>query len=266
MTHIQRAPLFLTLAASLLLSGCGDQKDTQAPAPASETKPTQAPADKKADAQPKLPVALDPKHPFNDENLSARASNAAASLLLSDSAKSERIKGMVLNYLQTLRSWFLQHPASDIPAGLNPLNGRPLSQADRDYIHASGTPLAFLRSFVDALGKELTPQQSETLFDTMTGFAVPKTKDRVKEIVPDLKPEEAIAINTVLSNARTRALLMLPPSQIKRHFEITLPQIKETLNKGGRDWDKLLAAAQARRAAEAGTPKPAPSQKQAPKR
>src|SRR5205814_10445230 len=69
-----------------------------------------------------------------------KAAEWVGSLKLGDAAKEERLKEVIATHLKTIRDWHNEHPYSTVPAGINPVTGKLLSQLDRQMIADSAMP------------------------------------------------------------------------------------------------------------------------------
>ena len=80
---------------------------------------------------------------------------------LSDTEKEKRVAAVVGVHLNTIRDWNNQHSYTTVPAGINPATGNKLSELDRQIIANSAMPASVHKDLMDALKKELTPEQVE---------------------------------------------------------------------------------------------------------
>src|SRR5262245_43004444 len=67
----------------------------------------------------------------SDLDQEKKAGEWVASLKLNDAAKETRVKEVVAVHLKIIRDWHNEHPFSTVPAGVNPVNGKRLSDLDR---------------------------------------------------------------------------------------------------------------------------------------
>ena len=176
-----------------------------------------------------------------DEENTKKAAEWVASLNLGDAQKEARVKNVVANHLTTVRNWHNEHPASTVPAGINPVTGNKLSDLDREIIADSAMPTTVHTILMDGLKKDLTPEQVEAVLDKYTIGKVAFTMNGYKSIVPDLTADEEAKILGFLKQAREQAVDYKNMKQISAIFEIYKTKSEQLLNNNGRNWRTLYS-------------------------
>lgn len=171
-----------------------------------------------------------------------KAAEWAAGLKLSDPEKEKRVATAITTHLKAIRDWNNEHPFTTVPAGINPATGNKLSELDRQVIANSAMPASIHKDLMDALNRELTPEQVEFILDQYTIGKVAFTLKGYKAIVPDLKPEEESKILEYLKQAREQAIDYKSMKQISAIFEIYKTKCEQHLNNNGRNWRQLFKA------------------------
>ncbi|MFL5771711.1 MAG: DUF3826 domain-containing protein [Flavisolibacter sp.] len=178
----------------------------------------------------------------SDADIIARAGEWISALHLNDAAKEDRVKAAIATHLRAVRDWHNEHPASTVPAGINPATGNHLSDMDRDIIANSAMPKSVHDGLMKVLNTELTPEEVETVLDKYTIGKVAFTLQGYKAIVPDLKPEEEAQILVYLKQAREQAIDYKNMKEISAIFEIYKTKCEQYLNSNGRNWHQLFKA------------------------
>jgi hypothetical protein len=178
----------------------------------------------------------------SNAEIEKKAAEWTAGLKLSDPEKEKRVTAAIATHLKTIRDWNNTHPASTVPAGINPATGNKLSDMDRQIIANSAMPASIHTNLMDALNKDLTPEQVEYILDQYTIGKVAFTLKGYKAIVPDLKPEEETKIVANLKQAREQAIDYKSMKQISAIFEIYKTKCEQYLNSNGRNWHDLFKA------------------------
>jgi len=171
-----------------------------------------------------------------------KAAEWSAGLKLSDAEKEKRVTAAITTHLKTIRDWNNTHPSSTVPAGINPATGNKLSDMDRQIIANSAMPATVHKDLMDALNKDLTPDQVEYILDQYTIGKVAFTMKGYKAIVTDLKPEEEAKILENLKQAREQAIDYKSIKQVSAIFEIYKTKCEQYLNSNGRNWHELFKA------------------------
>jgi hypothetical protein len=184
------------------------------------------------------------------------------SLHLDDPAREVRLEGVIAAHLRAVRDWHNDHPFTTVPAGINPVTGKPLSNLDRQVIADSAIPRSVHDNLMVGLRKDLSEAQVEAILDRYTIGKVAFTMDGYRSIVPDLTREEEATILGFLKQAREEAVDYKNMNEISVIFEIYKTRSEQYLNSNGRNWKALYKAytdaARARKAAAPSTAKPAP--------
>lgn len=178
----------------------------------------------------------------SNAEIEKKAAEWSAGLKLSDPGKEKRVAAAIATHLKTIREWNNTHPASTVPAGINPATGNKLSDMDRQIIANSAMPASIHKDLMDALNKDLTPEQVEYILDQYTIGKVAFTLKGYQAIVPDLKPEEEAKIVANLKQAREQAIDYKSMKQISAIFEIYKTKCEQYLNSNGRNWHDLFKA------------------------
>lgn len=168
-----------------------------------------------------------------------RAAEWAAALDLHDTKKEERIKTLIFNHLVAVKEWHNTHPASTVPAGINPVTGQKLSELDRTIIADSAMPDTVHNTLMNGLREELDAAQVAFILDKYTIGKVDFTMKGYKAIVPDLTAEEEKVIRAHLEEAREMAIDYKNMKQISAIFEIYKTKSEAYLNANGRNWRQL---------------------------
>ncbi|TCC90020.1 DUF3826 domain-containing protein [Pedobacter frigiditerrae] len=176
-----------------------------------------------------------------DEENSKKAAEWVASLNLGDAQKEARVKDVVATHLTTIRNWHNAHPASTVPAGINPVTGNKLSDLDREIIADSAIPTTVHTALMDGLKKDLTPEQVEAILDKYTIGKVAFTMNGYKSIVPNLTADEEAKILGFLKQAREQAVDYKNMKQISAIFEIYKTKSEQFLNNNGRNWRTMYS-------------------------
>jgi hypothetical protein len=212
-----------------------------------EQAPAKAPANA-ADARAK-----------SDADQAKKAAEWVGSLNLDDPAKEARLKEVVAAHLKAVRDWHNEHPFTTVPAGINPVTGKPLSDLDRQVIADSAIPRSVLMA---GLQKDLGQEQVEAILDKYTVGKVAFTMNGYRSIVPGLTKEEEATILGFLEQAREEAVDYKNMNLISAIFEIYKTKSEQYLNANGRNWKEMYKAytdaARARKAATRPEAKPAP--------
>lgn len=186
-----------------------------------------------------------------------RAAEWVASLKLEDATKAGRVAAVVATHLEAVRDWHNSHSPTNVPAGINPLTGKKLSDLDRWVIVDSALPKNVHEDLMTGLRKDLNEEQVAAILDKYTIGKVEFTMNGYRAIVPDLTPEEEKTIRGFLEEAREQAVDFKSMKEISAIFEIYKTKSEQYLNSNGRDWKKLYKAftdaAKARKAATAAT-------------
>lgn len=178
----------------------------------------------------------------SDADVEKKAADWVASLNLGDAAKEARVKLVIATHLKTVRDWHNSHPPDTVPAGINPVTGKRLSQLDRQVIAASAIPKTVYENLMDGLRKDLSPEQVEAVLDKYTVGKVAFTMKGYHAIVPDLTKEEESTILRFLKQAREEAVDYKNMNEISAIFEIYKTKSEQYLNSQGRDWRALYKA------------------------
>ncbi len=159
--------------------------------------------------------------------------------LTGDQAK--RVGTAIATHLTQVRDWHNNHPASTVPAGINPATGNKLSELDRQIIADSAMPDSVHRNLMAALGRDLKPEQIEEILDKYTIGKVAFTLKGYQAIVPDLTAAETEKITAYLKQAREQAIDYKNMKQISAIFEIYKTKCEQYLNSNGRNWRQLYS-------------------------
>lgn len=178
----------------------------------------------------------------SDAENDKKAAEWVGSLNLGDAAKESRVVTVIATHLKTIRDWHNEHPYTTVPAGINPVTGKPLSTLDRQMIADSAMPKSVHENLMTGLRKDLTEEQVEAILDKYTIGKVAFTMKGYKAIVPDLTAEEEKTILGFLKQAREEAVDYKSMPQISAIFEIYKTKSEQYLNANGRDWKKMYKA------------------------
>lgn len=168
-----------------------------------------------------------------------KANDWAAELKLNNAKKEEKVKTLIYNHLVAVKDWHNSHPASTVPAGINPRTGERLNELYRSIIADSAMPTEVHQTLMNGLRQELTPEQVVFILDKYTIGKVDFTMKGYKAIVPDLTAEEEKTIRTYLEEAREMAIDFKNMKQISAIFEIYKDKSEAYLNANGRSWRQL---------------------------
>ena len=174
-----------------------------------------------------------------DAEITKKAGDFAAALNLTDEAKATRVKDVIATHMKAVRDWNNTHNADMVPAGINPLSGKPLSTMDRQIIVNSSIPKSVHENLMAGLRKDLTEDQVDMILDKYTIGKVAFTLNGYKSIVPDLTPTEESVILTNLKQAREQAVDFKNIKQVSAIFEIYKTKNEQYLNEHGRNWHQL---------------------------
>lgn len=168
-----------------------------------------------------------------------RAAEWVGGLKLDDAGKKARITEVIAAHLRAIRDWHNDHPATNIPAGINPITGRKLSDLDRQIIADSALPSSVHSNLMAGLKQDLDAGQVAAILDQYTVGKVDFTLRGYRSIVPDLTPTEEKFILSELEQARETAVDYKNMREISAIFEIHKTRIEQYLNEHGRDWRTL---------------------------
>jgi hypothetical protein len=174
-----------------------------------------------------------------DEAVTKKAGDWVASLSLADAAKAARVQEVIATHLKTIRDWHNEHPYTTVPAGINPVTGKPLSHLDRQIIANSAMPKSVHENLMSGLRQDLTAEQVEAILDKYTVGKVAFTLAGYHSIVPDLTKAEEETIRSFLKQAREEAVDYKNMNQISAIFEIYKTKSEQYLNANGRSWKAL---------------------------
>jgi hypothetical protein len=175
----------------------------------------------------------------NNEGEQKKAEEWVSELKLNNKQKEEKVKALIVAHLVAVKDWHNSHPASTVPAGINPRTGEKLNELHRSIIADSAMPAEVHKSLMDGLRQELSPEQVIFILDKYTIGKVDFTMKGYKAIVPDLTAEEEKTIRTYLEEAREMAIDYKNMKQISAIFEIYKDKSEAYLNANGRNWRQL---------------------------
>jgi len=193
-----------------------------------------------------------------DDDAEKKAAEWTAALHLEDAEKVARVQNVIATHLKHVRNWNQEHSYTNVPAGINPVTGQPLSVLDRQVIADSAMPKSVHENLMTGLRKDLSEEQVGAVLDKYTIGKVAFTMNGYQAIVPDLTQEEAATIQGFLQQAREQAVDYKSIKEISVVFEIYKTKSEQYLNSHGRNWHELYAAfVKAAQAKKAGTHPPA---------
>lgn len=175
------------------------------------------------------------------EEESSKAKEWISSLSLNDKSKEERLTQVVATHLSAVKNWHNSHPASTVPAGINPLDGKPLSELHRQIIADSAMPSKFHDDLMSGLRKDLNEEQVALVLDKYTIGKVAFTMKGYQAIVPNMTTAETTEIQKLLEKAREQAVDYKSMKEISAIFEIYKTQAEQYLNNNGRNWRQMYA-------------------------
>jgi hypothetical protein len=198
----------------------------------------------KKDAQqsPKKELTQEEKQANSNQEQEKKAAEWVASLNLNDTAKEQRLQTIIVTHLKAVRDWNNEHPATLVPAGINPATGQKLSDLERQIIAQSSMPITVHENLMTGLRKDLTEEQVELILDKYTIGKVQFTMAGYKSIVPDMTALEEETILKFMKQAREQAVDYKSMKQISVIFEIYKTKSEQYLNNNGRNWKQMYKA------------------------
>jgi hypothetical protein len=180
---------------------------------------------------------------FAQENpnaaLEKKAHEWVASLNLADAEKAQRVAAVVAAHLAAVRDFHNAHPYTEIPEGINPINGGKLSKVQRQLIISSTISPEVHASLMAGLRKDLTEEQVEQILDKYTVGKVAFTLKAYREIVPNMTAEVEAQILAYLKQAREEAVDYKSMELISGIFEIYKTKCELHLYQNGYNWKKI---------------------------
>ena len=190
-----------------------------------------------------LPAKMTPEAKLkSDADQEKKASEWVGPLQLNDAAKEARLKQVIATHLKTIRDWHNDHPYTTVPAGINPVTGKPLSELDRQIIANSAIPKTVHQDLMQGLRNDLTETQVEAILDKYTVGKVAFTMAGYRAIVPNITEKEESVILANLKEAREQAVDYKNMNQISAIFEIYKTKSEQYLNSNGRNWKEMYKA------------------------
>ncbi len=177
----------------------------------------------------------------SDADQQKRAAEWVGALKLNDPARGA-LTEVITTHLKAVRDWHNEHPYSAVPAGINPLSGKPLTNLDRQVIVDSSMPKSVHENLMAGLRKDLSDDQVETILDRYTIGKVAFTMNGYRAIVPNLTSTEEAALLAFLNQAREEAIDYKSMNEISAIFEIYKTKCEQYLNANGRDWKAMFKA------------------------
>lgn len=168
-----------------------------------------------------------------------KAKEWITSLNLKDSQKENRLVQVVATHLSLIKDWHNSHPASTVPAGINPLDGKPLSDLHRQIIADSAIPSTVHLDLMNGLRRDLSEEQVALVLDKYTIGKVAFTMKGYQSIVPEMTAAETAEIQKLLEKAREQAVDYKSMKEISAIFEIYKTQAEQYLNNHGRNWRQM---------------------------
>jgi len=169
----------------------------------------------------------------------SKAKEWISSLSLNDKSKEERLTQVVATHLSAVKNWHNSHPASTVPAGINPLDGKPLPELHRQIIADSAMPSTVHDELMNGLRKDLSEEQVALVLDKYTIGKVAFTMKGYQAIVPNMTAAETAEIQKLLEKAREQAVDYKSMKEISAIFEIYKTQAEQYLNNNGRNWRQM---------------------------
>lgn len=176
----------------------------------------------------------------SDSGLEKKAGEWVASLNLTNAGDAGFVTTLIYNHLRKVRDWHNEHPYTTVPAGINPLTGKPLSKLDREMIADSAMPREVHEKLMNGLRRALTDEQVEQILDKYTVGKVAFTLKGYEAIVPNMTEKETAYILSQLKLAREQAIDYKSMKQISAIFEIYKTNCEQYLNNNGRNWRQLF--------------------------
>jgi len=167
---------------------------------------------------------------------SDKAKEWVSALGLSDAKKIKMVETGVATHLTLVKNWHDTHPASTVPAGINPVTGSKLSDLDRQIIADSAMPSTVHQELMKTLNENLSTEQVEAILDKYTIGKVAFTLKGYQSIVPNFTPVEEAKILGYLKEAREMAIDYKSMKEISAIFEIYKTKAEQYLNANGRNW------------------------------
>lgn len=174
------------------------------------------------------------------ENI-AKAKEWVSSLALNNPEKEARVTDVVALHLTQTRDWHNSHPYTLVPAGVNPLDGKPLSELFRQMIVDSSIPKQVHSNLMEGLRKDLSEEQVAQILDKYTIGKVDFTMKAYRLIVPNITEKEDQTIYNLLVKAREEAVDYKSMKEISAIFEIYKTQAEQYLNNNGRNWRQMYS-------------------------
>lgn len=199
-------------------------------------------------------TAFFPKDAYADVSwigmIEDRATQWAASLNLNDDNKTTGVKDLIFSHLKQVYQWNKDHPASGVPAGMDPATGDKLNDLARSMIAQSAMPKDAHERLMKGLRRLLTEDQVDQVLDSYTIGKVGFTMKGYHAIVPDMTPTEEAALLGYLKQAREEAIDYKSMKQISAVFEIYKTKCEQYFNNHGRNWHQMFKAYVDKRNAE----------------
>ncbi|WJS93687.1 DUF3826 domain-containing protein [Flavobacterium johnsoniae] len=174
-----------------------------------------------------------------EQDETAKAKEWINSLSLNNNEKENRLVQVVSTHLLAVKEWHNNHPASTVPAGINPLDGKPLSELHRQIIADSAMPSTVHESLMTGLRKDLNEEQVALVLDKYTIGKVAFTMKGYQAIVPEMTSVETTEIQKLMEKAREQAVDYKSMKEISAIFEIYKTQAENYLNNHGRNWRQM---------------------------
>ena len=168
-----------------------------------------------------------------------KAAEWVNSLEMKDAEKEQRLFKVIADHLTFIRNWHNEHPASTVPAGINPRTGDPLTDLDRQIIADSSMPKTVHQNLMNGLRADLTEEQVEAVLDKYTVGKVAFTMKAYREIVPNMTEKEEAVLLANLKEAREMAVDYKSMKEISAIFEIYKTKNEQYLNNNGRNWRQM---------------------------
>ena len=168
-----------------------------------------------------------------------KAQEWISELNLNNVEKESRVIKVVATHLSTIKDWHNTHPFSTVPAGINPLDGKPLSDLHRQIIADSAMPSTIHEDLMNGLRKDLTEEQVASVLDKYTIGKVAFTMKGYEAIVTNITAAESAEIRKLLEKAREQAVDFKSMKEISAIFEIYKTEAEKYLNNNGRNWRQM---------------------------